>query len=298
VGWGFAILCAVVLTLALTWRGWIPLAARWALASRGVHVKSIAWSGKDAVKLENVQIKKPGFEARALTVTMLRPWVWKKALTNLNTNDVPVFLTVDGWKVVTQAAGNTDEMDKARRSAARPPPLALRVRAFRARMADLQAKCPRAQLLNGYFQNDGKEFRFGAVEWRDGKLAGDFTWPGLNEPADFKLTSSQLIVRQLALEVGSKINIEEVGRDVRLNGYARWMTNRVDFDLTFPPDENIPLAGFLRSKGIALPGRLFGAPEIEQVAGTVSLVVSNGVFNLKIGEIAPADNVAQPALTP
>jgi hypothetical protein len=286
-GWTFAIGCGVLLIVALTWRAWVPAVARIALEARGVSVRKITWHGKDSLKFENVDFKKPGLEAHAVSITALRPWVWNKALKNLNTNDVPVFLTIEGWKILSHPMKNTNE----------PPPVATRIRAVQARLENFQAKCPRAQLLNGYFQRNGKEFRFGAIDWKDGQLGGDFTWPGLNEPADFKLTKTNLIVKQLGLEIGSKINIENAGDDVRLKGYARWISNRVDFDLTFPPTANVPSNGFLRSKGISLPGRLFGAPGIEQITGTVSMVVTNGQFHVRIGEVAPAQDAA-PVLNP
>jgi hypothetical protein len=271
-GWVLGIALVAVIALALTSRRWIPTAARVALGWRGVHVKRIAWEGKDAVKLEDIEIKKPAGEVRIKTITAVSPFAWRKLLAR-GSNDL-TFVTVNGWKIVSKGTERRESKS-----------IAVRIRELQDQLAKLQTNCPRAVILNGIFENNGKEFRFGAVEWKDGMLAGDFTWPALNDPAEFKLTRTNLIVKQIALEIGARFAFDRLGPETRVVGYARWKTNRVDVDLTFPPNENLPRQGFVRSKGLSIPGQWIGLPQVEQLNARASVVITNGEFTLRVGEL-------------
>jgi hypothetical protein len=277
--WVLGIALVVAIALAFTSRRWIPTAARVALGWRGVHVKRIAWEGKDFVKLEDIEIKKPSREVRINTITAVSPFAWKKLLAK-GSNDL-TFVTVNGWKIVFKGSERRESKT-----------IAAQIRNLQDQLEKLQTNCPRAVILNGIFENNGKEFRFGAVEWKDGLLAGDFTWPTLNDPAEFKLTKTNLIVKQIALEIGARLAFERVGPDTRVAGYARWKTNRIDLDLTFPPDENFPRQGMVRTKGLSIPGQWVGLPQAEQLNARASVVITNGQFTLRVGEL---DSETSPA---
>jgi hypothetical protein len=155
-------------------------------------------------------------------------------------------------------------------------------------------KCPRAVFLNGTLQTAKGEFNFGAVEWKGGELSGDFTWPQLNDPADFRLkivdpAKLQLILRQRALEIGARATTELLADGARLAGYARWKNNRVDFDVTYPQADNMPRNAVVNSKGLAIPGRFLGMPEVESLNARTRLVITNGQVNFVVGAAETAE---------
>src|ERR1043165_7294175 len=91
---------------------------------------------------------------------------------------------------------------------ARPTPSLKKLRRVTAGFPRARANCPRAVILNGTLQTPKGEFNFGVIDWKGAELSGNFTWPQLNDPADFKMkvidpAKLQLIVQQTCLEIGS-----------------------------------------------------------------------------------------------
>jgi len=220
----------------------------------------------------------------AKSVTVLTPPAWKRALRAGDTNQT--FLTVNGWRVILPetkaAAGDTNS-------------IAQKIRKVNDQLHWLETQCPRALVLNGTLQTAKGEFNFGVVEWNGGELSGNFTWPQLNDPADFKLkivdaSKLQLMVKQIALEIGSRVTAETLKDGARLNGYARWKTNRVDFDTTFPMDGNMPRMAVVDSKGLAIPGRFLGMADVETLNANTHLVITNGQFDFAVGAPAAAES--------
>lgn len=265
------LLTLFLLALA-TARLWLPSAARVVLATRGVHVKSLAWEGKDSIKASEIRIDRPAAEIRINTLTTLKPKAWRHAARTKDTNTV--FVTINGWKINPKQTSGTSVA----------PSIATQLKIFQTQLENLQRNCPRAVLLNGFVQHSRGEFRSGAIEWKDGQFEGDFTWPGLNDPADFKLTKTNLIVRQLALEIGSKFSLEQVSANIRVAGYARWKTDRVDLDLTFAEADNFPLNGKIDSKGLTIPGNLIGVPQIEWFSPQFTATITTSRFRLALSE--------------
>jgi hypothetical protein len=270
--WGFALLLALAVILLLTARLWILPAARALLATRGVHIKTLAWEGTNSLKATDIQINRTGAEIRISSLTSLSPKAWKRALKGNDTN--AIYITIKGYKIIPKQTTSTNNAQ----------PFATNLKSFQAQLENFQRNCPHAVLLNGFLETAKGEFRSGVIEWKDGQLAGDFTWPGLNDPADFKLTKTNLIVRQLALEIGSKFTLQQTNENMRLAGYARWKTNRIDLDLLFGLTDNLPLEGQIKSRGLTLPGNLIGLPEIEQLSPQFSLTFTNAQFHLRIAE--------------
>lgn len=208
---------------------------------------------------------------------MFTPNAWQAALRAGNTNDV--YVRVNGWRVI---------LAETRSGAPSTNSIADRIRDLNVMARKLHSECPRAVFLNGTIQSGKREFNMAAIEWKGGELSGDLTWPMLNDPADFRLklietNKVQLILKQTALEIGSRISAETLTDGARLAGYARWTTNRADFDLLFPARENTPNSGFIESKGIALPGRLLDVPAIETLNARTRLVITNGQFEFNLG---------------
>jgi hypothetical protein len=271
-----SLVCAVILLLTL--RLWMLPAARALLATRGVKVKTLAWEGTNSINATEIQINRPAAEVHIDSLTSLTPKSWKRALKSNDTNIT--FITINGYKIVPEQTTTTATI---------PKPFATQLKSFQTQLENLRRNCPHAILLNGFLRHPKGEFRFGAIEWKDGQLAGDFTWPGLNDPADFKLTKTNLIVRQIALEIGSKFSIQQTNENIRLAGYARWKSNRIDLDLTFGPADNLPLLGHIRSKGLTLPGDLIGLPKIEQLSSQFTATFTNGQVSLRVSEIGPSN---------
>jgi len=282
VGWTLVVLVVFVIAAALTRRAWIPAAIKVVLRARGVKVKSVAWEGEHFLKFQGIDAGK----IRVTTLTTMTPWAWKK---NLATNDPQAFITVNGWRVI---ATNRPAEKKERESEA----IADTIREFQEEARELREKCPRAVFLNGALETTAGEFIFAAVEWKNGELSGDLRWPQLNDPADFRLhvtnaTKTLFILKQTALEIGSRITAEQVGENIRVAGYARWTTNRVDFDATFGPRSNEPIAATLNSKGLGLPGNLLRLREVESLNARLNLTITNGQFDLRVG--APVEDLTE-----
>ena len=275
-------MAGALLLMVVTARWWVPLAARGALATRGVRVKNISWPTNGVWRFEGVDAKRNGMEFKAATVNTLTPRAWKRALREPGTN-APIFLRVDRWRLIlpehgkggtNSVLGSIQELEKQGEA--------------------LRKECPRALFSNGVIERAGGEFRSGVVEWKNGELAGDMTWPRLNDPADFRLKlnetgKAQFVLKQYALDLASKVTAD----GGRIFGYVRWKENRADFDLQFDPDSNIPRGGFLKSDGLQLPRELLKIPGVEQINARVRLAITNGQFNLKIGAPASANATAQ-----
>jgi hypothetical protein len=276
VGWAFIALLTIGIILAATWRAWTPTAVRLVLKTRGIQVANVKWEGTNSWKFEGVERAQNGFIFRAKSITALRPKAWKLALRAGDTNQT--YVTVNGWRVILPQQARTADTNA----------IAQRIRALNDGIHRAQEKCPRAIFLNGTLQTAKGEFNFGAVEWKGGELGGDFTWPQLNDPADFRLkivdpAKLQLIVRQRALEIGARATSEILTDGARLAGYARWKNNRVDFDVTYPQGDNVPRNAMINSKGLAIPGRFVGMPEVESLNARMRLVITNGQFNFVLG---------------
>jgi hypothetical protein len=276
--WIFVVLIILTAVAALTWRAWFPSVAKIVLQTRGVQVKSIDWEERNTLKLQQIQHESDAFLARAQEVVVMTPWAWKQAARNYNTNTPALFLKVRGWRVILTTPQTTNT----------PAFVAQRIRAIIDGLAKSQTNCPHAIFLNGTIQTPRGDFNFGVIEWKNGELSGDLTWPQLNDPADFKLklvepTKAQLIVRQRALEVGSKFTADTTPNDARLAGYARWKTNRLDLDLLFPNNSNTPQSGFLESAGINIPARALGLNIVNGIDARFRLAITNGQFNLRLG---------------
>jgi hypothetical protein len=285
-GWAFVVVLTIGILLAATWRSWTPTALRFALKTRGISVTRIKWEGTDSWTFEGVQRSTDELTVRAKTVTMLTPSAWKQALRNGDTNKT--YITVNGWRVILPA-GKTNSATAATNS------IAGKIQRFNDGVRRVQQRCPRALFLNGTIQTAQGEFNFGAVEWKGGELGGDFTWPLLNDPAEFHLkivdaAKLQLIVKQIALEIGGRATAEVNAETARLKGYARWKTNRIDFDATFSREEDTPTQAVIDSKGLAWPGRFIGMPEVEALNARMRLVITNGQFDLAIGAPAAAES--------
>jgi hypothetical protein len=286
VGWAFIALLTVGILLAATWRAWTPAAVRLVLKTRGIQVAKIRWEGTNAWKFEGVEAARNGLVFRAKSITALRVKAWKTALQAGDTNQT--YVTVNGWRVI---------LPQQQAITAETSSIAQKMRQINERIHRAQEKCPRAVFLNGTLQTAKGEFNFGAVQWKGGELSGDFTWPQLNDPADFKLkivnsANLQLIVRQTALEIGARATSEILKDGARLAGYARWKENRVDFDVTYPQGENLPRNAVVHSKGVSIPGRFIGMPEVESLNARMRLVITNGQFNLVAGAAERAETSA------
>ena len=283
VGWALIALLTVGIVLAATWRAWTPTAVRLILKTRGIQVANVKWEGTNAWKFEGVERAENGLIFRAKSITTLRPKAWKMALRAGDTNQP--YVTVNGWRVILpQGVTKTADTNT----------IANRILALNEGIHRVQEKCPRAVFLNGTLQSAKGEFNFGAVEWKGGELSGDFTWPQLNDPADFRLkiidpAKLQLIVRQRALEIGARATSEILADGARLAGYARWKNNRVDFDMTYPQTNDLPRHALVDSKGLAIPGRFIGMPEVESLNARTRLVITNGQFNFVLGAAEPAE---------
>lgn len=255
----------------------MPAAVRLALKTRGIQVASVQWEGTNSWKFEGIERSENGLVLRARSITMLRPKAWKTALRAGDTNQT--YITVNGWRVILPSQG---------RSAIDTNTIAQKLGRLNEAIRRAQRQCPRAVILNGTLQTAKGEFNFGAIEWKGGELSGDFTWPQLNDPADFRLkivdpAKVQLIVRQRALEIGARATSEILADGARLAGYARWKENRVDFDLTYPQNDNVPRNAVVDSKGVSVPGRLIGIPEAESLNARMRLVITNGQFEFALG---------------
>jgi hypothetical protein len=271
--------------LAATWRLWTPAALRLALKTRGVKVASVKWEGTNSWRFEGVERAKNGFVARAKTVTVLTPWAWKRALRSGDTNTI--YLQVNGWRVILPE-GDGPGRDAAANS------IAQKVRLVNDGIHRALTNCPRAVILNGTLQTAKGEFNFGVIDWTGGELSGNFTWPQLNDPADFKLkivdaAKLQLIVKQTGLEIGSRATAETLADGARLAGYARWKTNRVDFNLSFANGNDTPRDAVVDSQGLALPGRFVGMPDVESLNARLHLVITNGQFDFSMGSPATSE---------
>jgi hypothetical protein len=284
-GWAVVVALTLVIVLAATWRSWIPTAVRFGLKTRGVNVARVKWEGTNAWTFESVERAADGLVVRAKTVTMLTPRAWRRALRLGDTNTT--YVTVNGWRVILP--------DHANRSGPATNFIADKMHRLNAGIRQALTNCPRAVILNGTLQIPKGDFNFGVIDWKSGELSGDFTWPRLNDPADFKLkivdpSKLQLIVKQTALEIGARATAEVVNDGARLAGYARWKTNRVDFDLSFAPGKDIPRFAVIDSKGLAVPGQFIGLPELETLNARMRLAITNGQFDMAVGAPAQSDS--------
>ena len=251
-----------------------------ALQARGIKVERVRWEGTNSWTFEGIERAEGGLVVRAKSITMLRPKAWSAAVREGDTNRV--YVRVNGWRVILPA-GRTNAAATTNVTL-----IAEKVRQIDEGLRQAQKECPRAVFLNGTLQTAKGDFNFASVEWKGGELSGDFTWPRLNDPADFRLRimetgKLQLIVRQRALEIGARATSEVLGDGARLAGYARWKTNRVNFDATYPFTANLPRQAVIDSKGLAVPGAWVGLPEAESLNARVKLVITNGQFDFSLG---------------
>jgi hypothetical protein len=189
---------------------------------------------------------------------------------------------VNGWRVILPEGGAGAGKSGATNS------IAQKVQALNDGVHRALTNCPRAVVLNGTLQTPKGEFNFGVIDWKGGELSGNFTWPQLNDPADFKLkiidpAKLQLIVKQTGLEIGSRATAETLADGARLAGYARWKANRVDFDLNFANGDDTPRNAIVDSKGLAIPGRFVGMPDVDTLNARMHLVITNGRFDFSMG---------------
>lgn len=285
-GWALIFVLTVGIVLAATWRAWTPSALRLALRTRGVKVAQIKWEGTNSWRFEGVERVDHGLTVRAKTVTLLTPWAWKRAIRNGDTN--VVFVHVNGWRVILTDTGGSEGHSETTNS------IAKKIHDVNELVHRAQTNCPRAVVLNGTLQTAKGEFNFGAIEWKAGELSGNFTWPMLNDPADFRLkimdaAKLQLIVKQTGLEIGSRMTAESLSDGARLAGYARWKTNRVDFDLTFSATSDTPRSAVVDSKGLSIPGRFLGMADVETLNAQTRLVITNGRFDFSMGSYPAAE---------
>jgi hypothetical protein len=279
-GWAVVVVITIGISIAATWRVWLPAAVRVALKARGIQVERVRWEGTNSWTFEGVERAEGGLVVRAKTITMLRPKAWQAAVQQGDTNQV--YVRVNGWRVILPA-GRTNATAGTNATL-----IAEKVQQIDDGLRQAQSECPRAVFLNGTLQTAKGDFNFAAVEWKGGELSGDFTWPRLNDPADFRLRimetgKLQLIVRQRALEIGVRATSEVLDDGARLAGYVRWKTNRVDFDATYPFTANVPRHAVVDSKGLSVPGLLVGLPEAESLNARMRLVITNGQFDFALG---------------
>lgn len=274
-GWAFVagLVCAIL--LAATWKAWLPSGIRVALLLYGAKADRVSWEGKDSLKFEGLEFARDGATVRIISLVTLTPYAWKKALRQDDTNQV--YFTVDQWRVILKSPQGTNKVS-----------LAANLRRYQEAAEDFWGTCPRANILNGVIQTEKGEFRFGALQWNNGQLTGDVSWPLLNDPADFRLSitnvaKTQFTLKQIGLDIGARVSAERAGENARLAGYVRWATNRADFDLLFSPDSAAPIGGYVRSKGVGIPGRFLGTPFAEQLDARFSLAVTNGQFDFRLG---------------
>jgi hypothetical protein len=283
-GWGFVVVLAIGVLLATTWRIWVLQAVRLGAGFRGVEIASVKWRGADSLEFTGINYARGGMVARAKSIVLLTPAAWKRALRSGDTNQI--YFTVNGWRVILSGTNGVSPSTNS---------IAERIQKVNETVHRFQQQCPHALILNGTLQTAKGEFNFGAVEWKDGELAGNFTWPQLNDPADFKLkivdpSKLQLIVKQIALEIGARATAETLADGARLAGYARWKTNRVDFDVTLANGDNTPRHAVVNSKGLAIPGRFVGMPDVETLNARMHLVITNGQFDFALGAPPTAES--------
>ncbi len=297
-GWAFVFAFVAGIAAAVTWRAWFPAAARWALRGRGVATKSVTWIGSDRLKLENVEYHGEGRSFRAMELTVIAPWAWRRRLREPEATNASVFIQANRWRLILPEGSKSTKFESEREFG-----ITETLESFQAGMDRLWTNCPRAEFLNGTIQTPSGEFNFGVVEWRRGELSGDFTWPQLNDPASFKLartaTNVQLAVKQIALEIGSRLSLTITTNDeARVAGYARWKTNRVDLDLTFVPGSDIPRSGFVESKGLEIPEQLLARAGLQALDARFRLVITNGRFDLRLrAPEAPVESSSPPSET-
>jgi hypothetical protein len=289
-GWVLIAVLVVGILLAATWRVWLLQAIRLAVGVRGVQVASVKWQGNDSLEFLGVDYARGGIVARAKSVVILTPPAWRRALCNSDTNQT--YFTVSGWRVILS---RTNGVSSSSSSSSSTNSIAQKIQKLNETVHRFQKQCPRALIQNGTLQTAKGEFNFGAVKWKGGELSGDFTWPQLNDPADFKLkivdaSKLQLIVKQIALEIGARATAETLADGARLSGYARWKTNRLDFDATFATGDDTPRFAVVDSKGLAVPGRFVGMPDVEALNAPMHLVITNGQFDFALGAPPPTES--------
>lgn len=282
---GAGVLIALAALLVFTFDAWMPLGIKWALRFKGFQTDSVARDG-DRLIVKGLTGKTDGIEVRAASITTFTPDAWQKLLRLPATNEAPVFMLIEGWKVTLPIRKATEPKEA--------PPVYERIVQFENAAAKWQTNLPRAQMLNGVLNAAGKEFRFGVIEWNGGVLSSDFTWPGLNDPAELKLDASklpawQLTVRQIALEIGARIRGNRTNDLATIEGYARWGTNRIDFATGFGPKDVAPRTAMFESKGLGLEGKLLKIPELERLDARFRMVITNERFDLRIGAPVAAE---------
>lgn len=109
---GFAgVFIALALVIALTFERWLPLGIKWALAAKGLRAESVSRDGNRLIA-KNINGHFEGLGITASSITTFTPRAWKDLLKTGSTNETPVFLLIDGWKVSKKGATPAKASDR------------------------------------------------------------------------------------------------------------------------------------------------------------------------------------------
>ena len=265
------VVVVIALTLlALTYTWWLPAAAR-PIAKRFAisygkfeRLKDGRFAVTDLVRTNR------NFDLRIARVEGYLPHIWRSKLGE--TNAAAAFVEVNGWRVVVHERAKKDRTGDGRRRKERSVYEEWeRAERYIAKAREL---VPKATLLNGAVQHQGKEYTFSVATWDKGVLDASGVWPETAVPFEIKgkLTGEppyQLSYAMNPLDLRTRLRVVETNGLLNAQLATFYKENRVDVVANFGREGKLPLTATLRAPEFKLPGDLLKLDRYSEVSGSL-----------------------------
>lgn len=265
------IVLLVVVFIFATHPLWLGSALRPVLARYDVTFSSYQKISKERFVLTDVTYSNATAQVRLGRLEAFLPLVWRqKALRPpADTNEIPVFLEISGWKVVVST---NRAQRKSERSAPDVYPL---FKKFEEQLALARKWLPRASMANGILDLRGREYNVGSVIWDQGKFTADGVWPETAVPVELKADLDgqgpyQLSYAMHPLDIRFRLRLLETNNALTANFLGFYKENQGTITAQFATNGWLPERATIKADGLAFEGETLGFPQIEQVSGSVN----------------------------
>jgi translocation and assembly module TamB len=267
---GVLLVMAALVVIALTYSWWLPAAARPIAQRYGISYGKYERLKDGRFALSGIVHTNRHFDLQVAKVEGFLPHVWRSRLGA--TNNETAFIEVNGWKVVVHETARRDRDGTGKRRVERS------IYEEWERVEEYIAKArewvPKATLLNGAVQQQGKEYTLSVATWNDGVLDASGVWPETAVPFEIKgkLTGEppyQLSYAMNPLDLRTRLRVVETNGMLNAQLATFYKENRVDVVANFGPEGKLPLTATLKAPEFKLPGDLVKLDRYSEVSGSL-----------------------------
>ena len=277
---GFLLLALVALVLTAPF--WVPPLLERGADRFGVQYEKLERLDDGRFAITDLVRTNESFDLEISRIEGFRPWPWYRQAKDPDTNDLPNFLVINGWKLVI----HEDRPEKP--DEPKPERGVYDYYQLAEKYVELAKQwVPRALLQNGVVEFQDRQVGFTTITWENGLLEGAGVWPEDAVPIDIKarLTDDQpwqLSVAMHPLDFRTRLRAFETNRTVVAQLDTFYKESRLDLDALFSTNGLVPVKATLISQDFNLPADLVKLQNYQNLTGDLSGRWERGEFTLNL----------------